>query len=54
MTPAELKTIRESLGLTVQWLADRAGVKLRTVQYWESGRSGVPADVSELLLRIDG
>lgn len=53
MTPAELKTLRESLGLTAQWLADRAGVKLRTVQYWEAGRTAVPADVSEMLTRID-
>lgn len=53
MTPAELKTIRESLSLTAQWLADHAGVKLRSVQYWESGRSPVPADVAEFLLRID-
>ena len=53
MSPAELKTIRESLGLTAQWLADRSGVKLRTVQYWEAGRSRVPEDVAELILRID-
>lgn len=53
MTPAELKTLRESLGLTAQWLADRAGVQLRTVQYWEAGRSRVPDDVAELLLKLD-
>lgn len=53
MTPAELKTIRESLGLSAQWLADRAGVLQRSVQYWEAGRSRVPEDVAELVLRID-
>lgn len=53
MTPAELKTIRESLGLTAQWLADRAGVQLRTVQYWEAGRTRVPDDVAEIITRID-
>lgn len=53
MTPAELKTIRESLGLTAQWLADRAGVLQRSVQYWEAGRSRVPEDVAELVSRID-
>lgn len=53
MTPAELKTIRESLGLPVQWLADRAGVQRRSVEYWEAGRSNVPADVAELLLKLE-
>lgn len=53
MSPAELKTIRESLSLTAQWLADHVGVKLRTVQYWEAGRAPVPDDVAELLLQID-
>jgi len=33
MTPAELKTLRESLGLSAQWLADRAGVLQRSVQH---------------------
>jgi transcriptional regulator with XRE-family HTH domain len=53
MTPAEFKTIRESLGLTAQWIADHAGVKLRTVQYWEAGRMAVPADVANMLNDID-
>ena len=53
MTPAELKTIRESLGLPVQWLADRASVQRRSVEYWEAGRSNVPADVAELLLKLE-
>ncbi len=53
MTPAELKTIRESLGLPVQWLAERAGVQRRSVEYWEAGRSNVPADVEALLLKLD-
>jgi len=45
MTSAELKTIRESLGLTAQWLADRVNVSLRTIRYWESGKSDIPLDV---------
>jgi len=53
MTPAEFKTIRESLGLTAQWIAANAGVKLRTAQYWEAGRMAVPADVASMLDRID-
>lgn len=53
MTSAELKTLRESLGLTAQWLANNAGVRLRTLQYWESGRVPVPADVADLLVALD-
>lgn len=53
MTPAELKTLRESLGLPVQWLAERANVQRRSVEYWEAGRSKVPDDVAELMLQID-
>lgn len=53
MTPAELKTLRESLGISAQWVADQAGVRLRTVQYWEAGKMPVPEDVAALLTRID-
>lgn len=53
MNGAELKTIRESLGISAQWLANQSGVKLRSVQYWESGRSPVPDDVSGMVTRID-
>lgn len=53
ITAAELKTLRESLGLTSQWIADMACVKLRTAQYWESGRMTVPLDVSTKLKEID-
>ena len=53
MTPAELKTIRESLGLPLQWVATQARVQLRTAQYWEAGRNAVPEDVAEMLRGID-
>lgn len=53
MSPAEFKTIRESLGLPVQWVADQAGVRLRTAQYWEQGRNAVPEDVAQMLRGID-
>ena len=57
MTNAELKTLRERLGLSVDWLAGQVGVAPRTVQYWEGGRTGfnvrVPEDVAELLRSID-
>lgn len=53
MTGAQLKTLRESLGLTAQWIADQAGVRLRTAQYWEAGGRGVPDDVAALLMRVE-
>lgn len=53
MTPAELKTTRESLGLSVAWLAERAGVQERTVRYWEIGHMPVPADVAQLIEAVD-
>ena len=53
MTAAELKTIREALGLPVAWLAKQADVQERTVRYWESGKAAVPEDVSHALLEID-
>lgn len=53
MSPAEFKTLREYLGLTITWVAERAGVGVRTVQYWESGRSKVPADVINMLTALD-
>lgn len=53
MSPAELKSMREFLGLTLQWVADRAGVAPRTAQFWEAGRQRVPADVAHMLLQMD-
>jgi DNA-binding transcriptional regulator YiaG len=34
MTPADFKTLRESLGLSARWLADRLSVDQRTVRRW--------------------
>ena len=50
---AQLKTLRESLGLTLQWVADAANVKLRTAQYWEAGRMSVPKDIIEKLMEVE-
>lgn len=57
MTGAELKTLRESMGLTTTWIANNTphrrekagGVSRRIVELWESGDVPVPADVSELI-----
>ncbi len=48
MTPAELRVVRESLGLTARWLAEQAGVKELTVARWESTYR-VPDDVAALI-----
>lgn len=50
MTPAEFKATREALGLSSQWLADRWGVALYSVQRWERSRT-LP---DELSADIDG
>jgi transcriptional regulator with XRE-family HTH domain len=51
--PAELKTLREAVGLSVPDLASLTKVQERTVRYWESGRNSVPDDVAETVLKID-
>ncbi len=53
MTGAELNTLRKSLGLPVSWVAERSGVRQRSVNYWESGRFAVPDDVAELLVQTE-
>ncbi len=53
MTPAELKTNREALGLPVSWLAAQAEVSERTVRYWESGRNQVPEDVVDIIEHVE-
>ena len=47
-----LQTIRkDELGLTQKLLADAVGVKLRTLQDWEIGRSSMPKAV-EILMNL--
>lgn len=53
LTGAELQTLREACGLTRDDLGALAGVAARTIKHWESGRAGVPADVAELVQRLD-
>lgn len=48
MDSAKFKTIRESLGLDVDWLAEKAGVNRRTWQRWETERQP-PKDVVAIL-----
>ena len=53
MTGAELRTLRDSLGLSADAVAQMAGVKTRSVQRWEVDDWPVPQDVAELLQRLD-
>lgn len=45
MTDAELRVVREHLGLTGEWLAKHLGVSDRTVRHWEQGRYAIPEGV---------
>ena len=45
MTPAEFKSTRESLHLTVKWLASHMHVRRQSVQRWENGRFPIPDSV---------
>ena len=49
VTPAELKTTREALGLSSEWVAEVGGVTVRSVRHWESGNGVVPDDVASIL-----
>ena len=42
MTPAENKALRESMGLTLKWLAIRWGVTVQSVKRWEGSRTPPP------------
>lgn len=53
MTGAELRTLRDSLGLSAEQVAQLAGVRGRTVQRWEVDEWPVPADLAEALQRLD-
>lgn len=53
MTGAELQTLREACGLSRDELGELTSVAARTIKHWEHGRTGVPADVAELVRKID-
>ena len=53
MTPAELRTLREGLGLTLADVATLGSVQLRTAQRWEEGVSAVPKEVAQALRSLD-
>ncbi|WP_326681679.1 helix-turn-helix domain-containing protein [Streptomyces sp. NBC_01237] len=41
MTPAELRVVREYLGLTPEWLAAHLNITGRQVRNWEQGKSPI-------------
>ncbi|WP_234797264.1 helix-turn-helix domain-containing protein [Mycobacteroides chelonae] len=53
ISAADFKSIRESLGLTAQWLADAVHADQRTVRRWEDGDIPLRDDVVDILLRLD-
>lgn len=46
MTAAEFRSRRETFGVSAEWLADRLGVALKTVQRWENGHRPIPEGVA--------
>lgn len=53
MTPAELRLIRESLGLSGEDLARHLDVAARTVRRWEHGHSPIPDGVGDELAALE-
>ncbi|WP_202976935.1 helix-turn-helix domain-containing protein [Ornithinimicrobium flavum] len=47
LTAAEFRIRRETFGLSAEWLAERLGVALKTVQRWENGHRPIPDGVAE-------
>lgn len=45
MTAAELRVVREFLGLTPEWLAEHLNVTGRTVRHWERSKYHIPDGV---------
>jgi len=53
LTAAEVRAIREGLGVTAEWLADHIGVQTRTVQRWESGANEIKPFAAEAILTLE-
>jgi len=53
LTAAEVRTIREGLGVTAEWFAAQIGVTPRTVQRWESGESEIKPSAAEAILTLE-
>lgn len=53
MTGAELRTAREQLGVTGDWLAEYMGEKPRTLRRWEQGLHRVPDKVRSYIEHLE-
>ena len=53
MTPSELRATYRAMGLTQQALADRLGVTVRAVRFWEQGERPIPKWLALALRGID-
>lgn len=53
LTAAEVRTLREGLGVTAEWLADHLDVQTRTVQRWESGANAIKPFAVDALLMLE-
>ena len=53
MHPAEFKTLREAVGLSISTLVKVIDVDERSIRKWESGKKKLPYDVIESVVAID-
>lgn len=53
LSAAEVRTLREGLGVTADWLADHLDVQTRTVQRWESGANAIKQFAVDALLMLE-
>lgn len=53
LAPAELRSRREYLGLTTEWLASLLDVRHDTVRRWESGHDAIPYRIGDELTEIE-
>lgn len=52
MTGIEIKQIREKLKMTQRQLANKLGISLSTLRYWEYGRTNPSKMAMEKILRF--
>jgi len=53
MHPAELRVLRESMGLSAEWLGERFHESAETITAWESGETPIPEDIIEEMHELD-
>lgn len=53
MHPAEFKTLREAVGLSISTLVKVIDVDERSIRKWESGKKKLPQDAIDAVVAID-